>query len=190
MTHYDIANWDVSKVTSFNHMFCDNFKLESLDLSRWNVQSVKTIYNMFDDNYVLTTIGDVSQWDTINLIDAGGWLNGARSFVGDNGTLDLSGWNTSKLRSTDEMFRATKLETIDLTGWTFDAIANGDWEGVGSGIYYSYSDAMDTMFKDTSLLNTVYVSQSGLNSYNAAVDRGVDITDMWSGSNISGFTVK
>ncbi len=190
MTHYDIANWDVSKVQSFNHMFTDNSKLESLDLSRWNVSSLKTIVNMFDDNYKLTTIGDVSHWNTVSLIDASGWLNGATSFVGINGTLDLSNWNTTNLKATEEMFRAVKLQTIDLSGWTFDSITNTAWEGAGSGIYYSYGTGMDIMFKDTAQLNTVYVSQAGLNSFNTAVNNGIDITNMWSGSGASGFTVK
>ena len=195
MTHYNISNWDVSKVESFNHMFCDNFKLESLDLSHWNIQNVKTMYDMFDDNYALTTIGDVSHWNTSNLIDVGGWLNGASSFVGDNGTLDLSGWDTSNLKVTGEMFRATKLQTIDLSGWTFNSITNDSWDGAGSGIYgetgnTSYYKGLAGMFLNMPQLQTVYVSQTGLNSYNAAVARGVDITDMWSGSNISGFTVK
>ncbi len=190
MTSYDIANWNVSKVESFNHMFADNSKLESLDLSRWNVSSLKTITNMFDDNYKLTTIGDVSHWNTVSLIDASGWLNGATSFVGINGTLDLSNWNTTNLKATEEMFRAVKLQTIDLSGWTFDSITNTAWEGAGSGIYYSYGTGMDIMFKDTVQLDTVYVSQAGFNSFNTAVNNGIDITNMWSGSGASGFTVK
>lgn len=190
MVSYDIANWDVSKVTSFNHMFTDNRKLESLDLSRWDVSSVKTIENMFDDNYKLVTIGDVSHWKTSNLIDGGGWLNHAESFVGDNGTLDLSGWDTSSLKSTNEMFRSTKLQTIDLTGWTFDSITNDSWPGAGSGIYYEYTTGMGIMFLDTPYLNAVYLSQSGLNSFNAAVSRGVETTNMWKDSGVSGFVVR
>ena len=94
MTSYDISQWNVSKVESLNHMFCDNHSLVSLDLSKWDVSNVKTICDMFDDCISLKAIGDVSHWNTINLIDAGGWLNGATSFVGDNsGTLDLSGWD-------------------------------------------------------------------------------------------------
>lgn len=191
MTHYDIANWNVSKVESFNHMFTDNFKLESLDLSRWDVSSVKTMHNMFDDDRALTTIGDVSHWNTASLIDVGGWLNGATSFVGNNGTLDLSGWNTTNLKAAEEMFRAVKLRIIDLSGWTFDSITNDGWEGAGSGgIYYSYGTGLDVMFKDTAQLNAVYVSQSGLDSFNTAVNNGIDTTNMWSGSGVSGFTVK
>ncbi len=197
MTYYDIANWDVSKVESMNHMFCDNFKLRSLDLSTWDVSSVKTMYCMFDDNRKLKTIGDVSHWNTANLIDIGGWLNDARSFVGDNyGTLDLSGWNTSNLKTTAEMFRATKICTIDLSGWTFDSIINGAWEDAGKGIYYETGNTsagckgLGEMFKDTSKLTKVYVSQSGMDSYNNVVKNGVSILDMWTGSKVDGFTVK
>ena len=196
MTHYDIANWNVSKVESMNHMFCDNFKLESLDLSKWDVSSVKTMYDMFDDDRALTTLGDVSQWNTANLIDVGGWLNGATSFVGDNGTLDLSGWDTSNLKTAGEAFRATKLQTIDLSGWRFGSIINGSWDGTGSGIYYEYGNqssgnkGFGTMFKDMPQLNKVYIDQAGLTSFNEAVNRGINTSNMWSGSPISSFTVK
>lgn len=196
MTHYDIANWDVSKVESLNHMFCDNFKLESLDLSKWDVSSVKTMYDMFDDDNSLTTIGDVSHWNTASLIDIGGWLNGATSFVGDNGTLDLSGWDTSHVKVTGEMFRATKLQTIDLSGWNFGSVINGAWDGAGEGIYYEYGNlqavyqGFSVMFQNIPTLTKVYVSQSGLNSFNTAVNNGAKTTNMWSGSGASSFTVK
>ena len=68
--------------------------------------------------------------------------------------------------------------------------------GAGSGIYYEYGNssagykAFTDMFKDTSQLTTVYVSQSGLNSFNTAVANGAYTTNMWSGSGASGFTVK
>ena len=197
MTFYDIANWDVSKVESMNHMFCDNFSLRSLDLSMWDVSSVKTMYCMFDDNYKLKTIGDVSHWNTVSLIDVGGWLNGASSFIGDNqGTLDLSCWNTSNLKTAAEMFRATQIRTIDLSGWTFDSITNDSWDGAGRGIYYETGNStesyrgMGIMFNDTTKLKKVFVSQAGLDSYNKAVERGVSTLNMWVGSKATGFTVK
>ncbi len=197
MTTYDIARWNVSKVESMNHMFCDNFKLRSVNLSNWDVSNLKTIYDMFDDNMNLRTIGDVSHWNTANLIDAGGWLNGAHAFVGDNnGVFDLSGWDTSNLRSAGEMFYYTSFHTIDLSGWTFDSITNDLWEGSGSGIYYETGNSSDefkglgSMFKDAKQLTTVYVSQSGLDSFNKAVENGVNTKDMWSKTKAEGFTVK
>lgn len=198
MTNYDISNWDVSKVESMNHMFCDNFKLKTLDLSGWDVSNVKTIYSMFDDAQSLTTIGDVSHWNTSSLIDAGGWLNYATSFVGDDsGNLDLSGWDTSNLKATGEMFLKTKIHTIDLSGWTFNSVTNDSWEGAGRGIYYEYGNGYGAevqgfgqMFKDMPELTSVYVSDSGLESFNAAVEREVNIEEMWTNSKCTGFTVK
>ena len=193
MTHYDISGWDVSNVQSFNHMFCDNFNLKSLDLSAWNVSNVRTMYNMFDDNFALSTIGDVSHWDTSSLIDVGGWLNGARSFIGDNGTLDLSGWNTENLKVAGEMFREVKLHTIDLSGWTFSSITNKSWPGAGNGIYYTYGNesysGLGGMFLIAVNLSTVYVSPAGYESYTEAVSRGVSISDMWTGAPADAFTV-
>ena len=197
MQSYDIAGWDVSKVESMNHMFCDNHKLRSLDLSSWDVSNVKTMCDMFDDNFQLRTIGDVSHWNTSSLIDAGGWLNGAKSFVGDNtGTLDLSGWDTSKIKTVGEMFTYTKLHTIDLSGWTFDSVTNEWWEGANTGIYYETgNDTKDlqgfgAMFKNATSLTTVYVSQAGLDSYQAAVENGVNTLDMWTATKTNEFTVK
>ena len=198
MTYYDIANWDVSKVESMNHMFCDNVSLRSLDLSKWDVSNVKTMYCMFDDNHALRTIGDVSHWDTASLIDAGGWLNYSYSFVGNSysGLLDLSGWDTHNLKAVGEMFLGTRIQKIDLSGWTFDSITNDGWEGAGNDIYYEYGNANSAvqgfgkMFRKTVGLSAVYVSEQGLDSFNAAVEKGVNTEDMWADSLCTGFTLK
>ena len=197
MTYYDLSRWNVSKVESMNHMFCDNRALVSLDLSGWDVSSLKTIHCMFDDCYALKTIGDVSQWNTANLVDAGAWFNFTNAFVGDNtGTLDLSGWDTHNLKSVSEMFVGTKLHTIDLSGWSFDSITNDRWEGAGRGIYYETGNDTETlcgfgqMFRGSPYLKTVYVSQDGLDSFNKAVENGVNTTDMWLNTQSDGFTVK
>lgn len=197
MTTYDIARWNVSRVESMNHMFCDNRRLRSLDLSDWDVSSLRTIYCMFDDNVELRTIGDVSHWNTASLIDAGGWLNEANSFTGDNtGTLDLSGWDTRRLKSAGEMFLSTKIHTIDLSGWTFESITNDLWEGAGKGIFYETGNGSEdmkglgSMFKNSNKLTTVYISQAGLESYNKAVENGVNTLQMWTNAKTNGFTVK
>lgn len=197
MTTYDIGRWNVSKVESMNHMFADNFKLRSLDLSDWDVSSLKTVYNMFNDNTNLKTIGDVSHWKTASLVDAGCWLNNASSFAGDNyGILDLSGWNTENLKSAGEMFFNTRIHTIDLSGWSFDSVTNDLWEGAGSWIYYTTGNSSEetkglgAMFRSTPNLNAVYISQAGYDSYNAAVQRGVNTLDMWTGSKVNDFTLK
>ena len=152
---------------------------------------------MFDDNYELRTIGDVSHWNTVSLIDAGGWLHGSESFIGDEtGTMDLSGWDTRNLKAAGEMFDSTQIRTIDLTGWTFDSITNEQWEGAGKGIYYETGNSeervqgLGEMFRRTKKLKVVYLSRAGMDSFNAAVERGVNTAKLWSGSRISSLTVK
>ena len=197
MTRYDIGGWDVSRVVSMNHMFCDNQSLRELDLSKWDVSSLKTVHCMFDDNFSLKTIGDVSHWNTASLIDAGGWLNYATSFIGDdNGRLDLSGWDTRNLKAAGEMFLYTQLREIDLSGWSFDAVTNEGWEGAGTGIYYEYGNDYEAlrgfgqMFAHTAFLTEVTVSKEGLDSFSTAVANGANTVDMWTESNCKGFTVK
>ena len=197
MVQYDIADWDVSSVVSMNHMFCDNFSLRSLDLSRWDVSNVKTMYCMFDDNYALKTLGDVSHWNTTSLVDIGGWLNYAKAFTGDNfGNMDLSGWDTHNLKAVGEMFLSTRIHTVDLSGWTFESITNDPWDGAGEGIYYEYGNRQShvkgfgQMFRETPKLTTVFVSQSGLDSFNKATENGVNIEEMWLYSKCSDLTVK
>ena len=46
------------------------------------------------------------------------------------------------------------------------------------------------MFKGSTSLTTVYVSQAGLDSYEAAVENGVNTLDMWTKTKANGFTVK
>ena len=94
------------------------------------------------------------------------------------------------------MFLKTQIYTIDLSGWTFDSIINEKWEGAGRGIYYETGNGPEAlrglgqMFKDTKNLTTVYVSPTGLDSFNAAVEREINTLDMWTGSKAKGFTIK
>ncbi len=194
MTHYDIGGWDVSSVVSFNHMFCDNFRLESLDLSGWDVSNVRTMFDMFDDCYAMTSIGDVSGWNTASLIDIGGWLNGARSFAGENGVLDLSGWDTSKLMAMGEMFRGIRVREIDLSGWDFSAVTDVKWEGAGEGIYYESGNTsgykgLAGMFLNASELDTILFSRSSFDSLWDALNRGVASEDMFKGIGVNAIKI-
>ena len=104
--------------------------------------------------------------------------------------------DTSNLKAAGEMFRETRIYTIDLSGWTFDSITNDQWEGAGRGIYYETGNSSEPvqglgeMFRRTKMLSAVFVSQAGMDSFNAAVERGVNTEKMWSNSKIAGFIVK
>ena len=69
-------------------------------------------------------------------------------------------------------------------------------EGAGHGIYYEAGNGSEAlkgfgqMFKGSADLAIVYVSQSGLDSFNDVVETGVNIEDMWAGTKVKEFTVK
>ena len=193
LVHLDVSNWNTSKVTSFNHMFCDDIHLVSLDLSKWDVSNVQTFENMFDDCKALETVGDISHWNTSSLIDVSGLFNGCISLEA-NGTIDLSGWDTSKVKAAGEVFRAVPAKYIDLTGWTLTSVTNDSWEGAGEGIFYEYGNSpgcyeenlygMAKVFLNAANLEKVYVTT------NWVIPNNVNTSDMFTGAGVNGFTVR
>lgn len=58
-----INNWDVSNVVNMQGCFSMCQNLSKLDLSTWNVRNVKTFKSMFYNCRLLTTVGDLSNWN-------------------------------------------------------------------------------------------------------------------------------
>lgn len=108
-----LSNIDTSHVTSMRMAFAMNPKLKSLDLSTWDVSHVANMGDMFSGDFALAEIKGISGWKTSSLEEMGAMFNGCglRS-------LDLSGWDTSKVTNLHLTFGwMNDLETIDVTGW-------------------------------------------------------------------------
>ncbi|MFD1420580.1 bacterial Ig-like domain-containing protein [Lactiplantibacillus songbeiensis] len=87
-----VENWDVSRVTSFIHMFDSNSSLTSIDLSKWQVGT------------------NVATGTTIDLM--------SMFFLDDNlKSVNVSGWDTSKVKTTTFMFNGAGIESLDLSSW-------------------------------------------------------------------------
>ncbi len=70
------TNVDTSNVTDMGGMFFNVPLLTTVgDLSQWNISKVTDMSNMFEDSK-LTTVGDLSQWDTSKV------TNMAQMFIG------------------------------------------------------------------------------------------------------------
>ena len=110
----DISNWDVAQVTNMYALFRGT-GITSLDLSRWNVGNVTRLARMFQDMQYLTTVGDLSSWDTRNTTDMRFIFQGASSIV----AVDLSGWHTGNVTVMNDMFHhANSLTCVgDLSRW-------------------------------------------------------------------------
>ena len=70
ITEIDLFNFDTSKVTNMNCMFCDCPKLSSLNISNFNTSKVTDMWGMFDDCPLLSSL-NLSHFDTSKVTDMG-----------------------------------------------------------------------------------------------------------------------
>ena len=123
----DVSGWNTANVGtgaapnhgSMHSMFDNATALQALDLSGWNVGNVANLANMFNmlnpegRVSVLTTIGDVRDWDTSSVTNM---QNMFRSTVFTE--LNLSNWDTSNVALMQEMFREARfLWRLNLRGF-------------------------------------------------------------------------
>ncbi|WP_297817868.1 BspA family leucine-rich repeat surface protein [uncultured Lactobacillus sp.] len=154
-----VNNWNTSKVTDMSYMFFRDPALEKLDLSNWDTSSVglkKTAQNysladMFANDISLTSVGDLSHWNTSNVHDT-------RAMFYDTPKLeqiDLSGWDTGKLEIAEGMFNYSGAKYIGLNNWDLSHIKrlngnglvneNGTLGGVENMFKNFYNNAVISM---------------------------------------------
>ena len=114
------TNVDISNVTNMAWMFASS-KLTSVDdLSQWNTSNVTSMEGIFS-NSQLTTVGDLSKWNTANVINMNVMFYESKlTSVGD-----LSQWNTSNVTVMGAMFADSQLTSVgDLSQWNIDKVWN------------------------------------------------------------------
>lgn len=110
-----IENLNTSECLSMGNMFYYCQYLSSIDLSQLDTHNVEEMNSMFFNCYRLTTVGDLSGWNTDNLTQVSYMFYACRAL----GSVDLSGWNTSNVESFEGMFFDCRVLTCvgDLSGW-------------------------------------------------------------------------
>ena len=124
----DVSEWDVSKVTTFgtnfnSSMFSGCTKLETLDCSSWVFNSTSNInfIGVFYNCQKLTTIGDVSGWNTGKIINLKDAFNNCKLI----NSLDVSDWDVSKVLSFQTTFADCKsLTSLDVSIWDISSCTN------------------------------------------------------------------
>lgn len=122
----DLTGWDTSNVTDMSYMFTNDKNLEKLDLSKWDVSSVGlknteqnySLAMMFAGDTSLTTVGDISHWNTKNVHDTRQMFYNTPKLT----NIDLSGWNTGKLQIAEGMFDASGAKQINIDNWDLSNI--------------------------------------------------------------------
>ena len=109
----DLSNFDTSKVTRMDYMFCGMRSLTTLNLSSFDTSNVTSMYSMFRNMSNLTTL-DFSSFDTSKVTNMQFMFHGMSSLT----TLNLSNFDTSKVTDMHAMFfDMYNLTTLDLSNF-------------------------------------------------------------------------
>lgn len=150
LTSLDVSNWNVTKVITFEEGGYGTFwgcrNITSFDVSGWvlNTTSNVVFNGVFGGCQKLTTIGDISGWNTSKVSSFANTFSNCH--VLSSSTFDPSGWNVSNSTSFGGMFSACRSFTsLDLSAWTFKPATNIN---------------MAKMFYDCRLLTTIGATTS------------------------------
>ena len=131
------SGWNTSKVTSMSGMFRDCIALTILNLSSFNTASVTNMSSMFQGCTSISYFSGIKNLNTGNVTNMNNMFKDCSALT----TLDLSGWNATKLEDTNYMFQGcTALSTLDICSWSTPMLYQ-----------------LEYMFANCSNLATVYV---------------------------------
>jgi surface protein len=110
----NLAKWDVSKVTTFDHMFASAYTFNQ-DLSNWDTSSATNFYGMFYQARDFN--GDISTWDTSSVSIFQLMFQNAKAF-----NQNLSNWDTSSATTFRDMFAYAYSFNQDLSNWDTSSV--------------------------------------------------------------------
>lgn len=188
MSELNVSNWNISKVNNVSSAFYGS-TIESLDLSNWNMENVTDLSSMFYRSTIqklnvdkwdlskvtslkyiffsasINEIIGMEKWYIPNLEDATGAFHSS-NFK----DLDLSNWKPTSIIYMTEMFRESKVESINLFGWNTRKLS-------------SFNDDNKKIFEKTRDLQKIsldkYTSFAKVYDYNHQSENGH--YDIWEG---------
>ena len=128
---FEIKLKGIRNITNMSYMFNeydDSMPLSSLpDISKWNTSNVIDMKNMFRGCSLLSSLPDISKWNTANVTNMSGMFWGCISL---SSLPDISKWNTSNVNDISYMFyECESLSSLpDISKWDTSNIT--DMSGV------------------------------------------------------------
>ena len=120
LTSLDVSNFNTSNVTNMSHMFYYCNSLTSLDLSNWDNGNVTNMEYMFARCYELNSIIGIEDWDVSNVETMESMF-----FYTKVSELDLSNWDTNSLTEMKWMFcDCYMLRSLNVTGWNTSKVTS------------------------------------------------------------------
>ena len=120
----NLTNACISDADVMYGIFCNCSSLTSVgDLSNWDTSNVTDMSSMFCNCSSLTSVGDPSNWDTSNVKNMSNIFCNCSSLTSVG---DLSKWNTSKVTSMNGTFSGcSSLTSVgDLSNWDTSKVNN------------------------------------------------------------------
>ena len=173
---------NTSKVTHMKSMFYNCAELEEIDVSGFDTGLVTNMEYMFYSCFVANIIG-LNNFDVKNVTSFRSMFYKCVSTK----HFDLSGWNLAKCTSTRYMFNRAA-GTVDFTGWDTSKIT--DMTSMFSTTFFTYLDlssfnvssatSLKNMFYSSYNLKTILVSYN----WNESFADNVDTTNMFANCNV------
>ena len=121
LTSVDVSNFNPVKAESMYEMFEGCRSLKSLDLSKWNMSRVRYTDKMFYRCVALTSVGDLSGWDTSSITNASCMFGGCYKLA----SLDVSNFDTSNVEDMSSMFNGCwEVSELDVSRWDTSKVTN------------------------------------------------------------------
>ena len=107
----------ITNITDMSCMFDECSSLSSLpDISKWNTSNIIDMSYIFNKCPLLSSLPDISKWNTSNVTDMGGMFYKCSSL---SSLPDISKWNTSNVTNMNSMFSECPLLSSlpDISKW-------------------------------------------------------------------------
>lgn len=141
----DVSNFDTGSVTNFEYVFYACLQANIIGVNLWDVSSGTSMKSMFY-KCASTPHFDLSNWNTSNVTDMS-WM-----FNRGAGTLNLTGWDTSKVTTFLGTFSASFFTYLDLSSFDVSSVTT-----------------FNSMFFASKSLKTILVSHNWNETFKAGV---------------------
>ena len=112
---WPINSWCVSEVTDMSDLFSVTDTSFNGDISNWDTSNVLNMDRMFSG--ATSFNGDISNWDTSSVLSMAYMFKSAASFNGD-----ISNWDVSSVSSTRAMFFKATAFNGDISNWDTSSV--------------------------------------------------------------------
>ena len=113
-----------NNITDFNYMFSGCSSLSSIsDISKWNTKNIITMKWMFFGCKSLESIPDISNWDILNVTDIQFMFAGCKALTS---LPEISKWNTKNITNMSGLFSecSALISLPDISKWDLSKVIN------------------------------------------------------------------